>query len=62
MKETEGADRRCDEPGCSEWAAVHVGAERACYPHALERGNRIRAARGLPPVVFDDEGASHVRN
>jgi hypothetical protein len=52
----------CDEPGCDSAAVIGVGSSRACYDHALERGNRLRAARGLPPVVVDEEGGAHVRH
>lgn len=51
----------CDVQGCDAPVAVQVGEERRCYVHALERGNAIRAERGLPPLVIDEEGNAHVR-
>jgi hypothetical protein len=54
--------RQCDEPGCEHEAVIQVGASRACYEHALERGNRIRASKGKPPILIDEEGRSHVRH
>lgn len=51
---------RCQSLGCTEESAVGVGGERLCYTHALERGNQERAARGFPPVTFDDDGGQHV--
>lgn len=51
---------RCDVPGCREEIAVKVGCEQRCYEHALEKGNEMRAARGLPPIICDEEGDTHV--
>lgn len=51
---------RCDVPACHEEIAVKVGGEQRCYQHAMERGNEIRESRGLPPIMFDDEGDRHV--
>lgn len=55
------AGLRCDAPGCMEEFCIRHEGEQYCFPHAVERGNRDRAARGFPPVVFDDEGGVHVR-
>ena len=52
---------RCDVPGCPEEMCIRLDGEQRCYDHALERGNEIRAQRGLPPVVIDDDGGVHVR-
>jgi hypothetical protein len=60
-KTTEAPGWLCDEPGCHAAAAIGVGGRRACYQHALERGNASRAVRGLPPVVITEEGELHVR-
>jgi uncharacterized protein YkwD len=51
---------RCDVPGCCDEIAIKIGDEQRCYSHALEKGNQIRAARGLPPVTIDNEGRMHV--
>lgn len=51
---------QCDAPGCREEMVIKIGDEQRCYRHALERGNEIRAARGLPPVTVDEEGGAHV--
>lgn len=51
---------RCDVPGCCNEIAIKIGSEQRCYPHALERGNEMRAARGLPPVTVDETGGVHV--
>lgn len=50
---------RCDVPGCREETAVKLGNEQRCYCHALERGNELRAARGLPPITYNDGGLRH---
>jgi hypothetical protein len=47
-------------PGCQAEVAVKCGDEQRCYAHALQRGNEIRAERGLPPIIFDDEGSAYV--
>ena len=39
---------------------MRIGNEQRCYQHALERGNELRAGRGLAPVTVDDQGGVHV--
>lgn len=56
---TTPAALRCDAPDCREEAAIRHAGEQLCYAHALARGNRERAAAGLPPVIFE-EGRAHV--
>jgi hypothetical protein len=51
---------RCNVDGCRDEIAVRVGGEQSCYRHAIERGNEIRAERGLPPVSVDERGCVHV--
>ena len=51
---------RCDVPGCPEEIAVRLGGEQRCIAHAIARANEMRAAAGLAPICFDDEGRSHV--
>ena len=55
------APLQCDAPGCPHEMMLRLGGEQYCFAHAVERGNAERAAKGLPPVVIDDEGAMHVR-
>jgi hypothetical protein len=55
------AKLRCDVTGCQEEMCIRIDGEQRCYDHALERGNEIRASKGLPPIVVDDEGDVHVR-
>lgn len=55
------AGLRCDAPGCLEEFCIRHNGEQFCFTHAVERGNRERLAKGLPPVVVDDEGLLHVR-
>lgn len=52
---------RCAVPNCPEEMQIRVGGEQRCYAHALERANEVRALKGLPPIVIDDEGGVHVR-
>ena len=51
---------RCDVAGCRDEIAVKLDGEQRCFRHAMERGNEIRAAGGLPPIVLDDDGAVHI--
>ena len=53
-------DLCCDVPDCTSAAVIHVGDEKRCYRHALERANEIRRAAGKPPIVVDEEGRAHV--
>jgi hypothetical protein len=43
-----------------EVIAVRIGNEQRRYIHAMERGNEVRAERGLPPVTIDEQGGVHV--
>ena len=51
---------RCDVPGCPDEVVVRVGSEKRCLTHAIARANEVRAARGRPPIYFDDEGNINV--
>jgi hypothetical protein len=59
MPDQDAAALRCDVPGCADEMCIRIGPEQRCYAHALAKGNELRAARGLPPVTFEN-GERHV--